>query len=318
TLLRTRARRQVRCEDRDAIVLRLPYRPPFDGEGLIGFLGRRAVPGVEEVHDGAYRRSLRLPHGCGTVEVHPQEGHVLAGFRLEDPRDLSAAMQRTRALLDLDSDPSSVADALGGDPLLGALVRRNPGRRVPGAVDGHELAIRALLGQQVSLRAAATLAGRLTAQLGEPLERPLGRVTRLFPTAAALAGEDLEGLAMPASRRRALGALCSALAGDHLAIDVGADRGEARARLLELPGIGPWTAEYIAMRALRDPDAFLPGDLGVRHALERLGVDGRPGPAERIARRWRPYRAYAVQHLWGSLEQPRPRAAATSSALLVA
>ncbi|MGO9488258.1 MAG: bifunctional transcriptional activator/DNA repair enzyme AdaA, partial [Solirubrobacteraceae bacterium] len=116
TVLRTRARRQGRCEDRDAIVLRLPYRPPFDGEGLIGFLARRAVPGVEEVHEGAYRRSLRLPHACGTVELRPQEGHVLAGFRLEDPRDLSAALQRTRGLLDLDSDPSSVADALGGDP----------------------------------------------------------------------------------------------------------------------------------------------------------------------------------------------------------
>ncbi len=300
--LRARARRQGRAQDAGAIRLRLPYRAPLDGEGLITFLARRAVPGVEEVRDGAYRRSLRLPHSSGTVELRPADGHVLASFRLLDARDLAAAVQRTRALLDLDSDPRGVAEALGDDPLLGALVRRVPGLRVPGAVDGHELAVRALLGQQISLSAAATLAARLAALLGEPLEHPLGGVTRLFPSSAALAEADLEGLPMPATRRRALGALAVSLAGAEMAIDAGADRGEARRRLLELPGIGPWTAEYIAMRALRDPDAFLPGDLGVRHALQRLGADGHPLAVGRLARRWRPYRAYAVAHLWASLD----------------
>jgi AraC family transcriptional regulator of adaptative response / DNA-3-methyladenine glycosylase II len=235
------------------------------------------------------------------VELRPADGHVHARYRLTDVRDLGAAVQRSRALLDLDSDPHSVAAALSGEPLLGALVRRTPGRRVPGAVDGHELAVRAVLGQQVSLRGASTLAGRLVAEHGELLERPLGAITHVFPSADALTGADPAKLALPVARRRALLALVDALANAELVIDAGADRGDARRRLLALPGIGPWTAEYIAMRALRDPDAFLPTDLGVRRALERLGHDGRPAAATALAEHWRPYRAYAVQHLWASL-----------------
>jgi AraC family transcriptional regulator, regulatory protein of adaptative response / DNA-3-methyladenine glycosylase II len=210
-------------------------------------------------------------------------------------------MQRSRALLDLDSDPLSVAEALGGDALLGPLVRSAPGRRVAGHVDGHELAVRAVLGQQVSVGGARTLAGRLVSEYGQPLERPIGAVTHLFPQVETLAAADPERLAMPTARRRALLGLARALAGGDLTLDAGADRGETRKRLLELPGIGPWTTEYIAMRAMRDPDAFLPSDLGVRHALEQLGHDGRPAAAERLAERWRPYRAYALQHLWASL-----------------
>jgi len=299
--LRTRARRHGRPEDSGALSLRLPYRAPLDAHGLIAFLGLRAVAGVEQVHDGAYRRSLRLPHGTGVVELRPADGHVHARFWLADLRDLGAAMQRSRALLDLDSDPGSVADVLGAERLLGRLVRKAPGRRVPGAVDGHELAVRAVLGQQVSVRGASTLAGRLVAQCGEQLERPLGAVTHVFPSADALAHADPAKLAMPAARRRALLALVTALARGELAIDAGVDRADARRQLLALPGIGRWTADYIAMRALRDPDAFLPSDLGVRHALERLGRDAQPAAATMLAERWRPYRAYAVQHLWASL-----------------
>jgi AraC family transcriptional regulator of adaptative response / DNA-3-methyladenine glycosylase II len=179
-----------------------------------------------------------------------------------------------------------------------------PGRRVPGTVDGHELAVRAVLGQQVSLQGARTLAGRLVAGYGEALARPLGAVTNVFPPAEVLAGVDPEELAMPAGRRRGLLALATALAGEELTIDAGADRGDARRQLLELPGIGRWTAEYIAMRALRDPDAFISSDLGVRRALERLGRDASPKSAEALAERWRPYRSYAVQHLWASLGAP--------------
>ena len=299
--LRARARRHGRPEDSGALSLRLPYRAPLDADGLVAFLGSRAVAGVEEVLDGAYRRSLRLPHGAGVVELRPADGHVHARYWLADLRDLGAAMQRSRALLDLDSDPSSVADVLGRDPVLGRLVRGAPGRRVPGAVDGHELAVRAVLGQQVSVRGASTLAGRLVAQHGEKLERPLGGVTHVFPTADALADADPAQLAMPVARRRALLALVTALAGGELVIDTGADRAHARSQLTALPGIGPWTADYIAMRALRDPDAFLPSDLGVRHALEQLGQSGQVADAIALAERWRPYRAYAVQHLWASL-----------------
>ena len=303
--LRTRARRHGRAEQSGTIALRLPYRAPLDGEGLISFLGLRAVAGVEAVVDGAYRRSLCLPHGAGTVELRPVDGHVLARFWLEDLRDLAAAVQRSRTLLDLDSDPYAVAEALGDDPLLGPLVRAAPGRRVVGHVDGHELAIRAVLGQQVSLAGAATLAGRLVAAYGQPLDRPLGTVTHVFPSAEALAAVDPAQLGMPGARRDALLGVARALADGGLVLDAGADRDEARRRLLALPGIGPWTADYIAMRALRDPDAFLPSDLGVRHALEQLGEDGRPAAAERLGERWRPYRAYAVQHLWASLATGR-------------
>jgi AraC family transcriptional regulator, regulatory protein of adaptative response / DNA-3-methyladenine glycosylase II len=299
--LRSRARRHGRAQDSGAITLLLPYRAPLQADGLIAFLGLRAVPGVEELDDGVYRRSLRLPHGTGTVELRPEDGHILARYRLADLRDLAAAMQRSRALLDLDSDPHAVSSALGSDALLGALVRAAPGRRVAGHVDAHELAVRAVLGQQVSLAGARTLAGRLVAGYGERLERPLGGVTHVFPSAQALVGADPEGLAMPTARRRALLGLAAALAREELVLDAGADREEALGRLRSLPGIGPWTAAYVAMRALRDPDAYLPTDLGVRHALEQLGHDGRPAAAERVAERWRPYRAYAVQYLWASL-----------------
>jgi AraC family transcriptional regulator, regulatory protein of adaptative response / DNA-3-methyladenine glycosylase II len=309
--LRTRMRRADRLGDSAALRLRLPYRAPLDGDGLIAFLGLRVVPGVEEVLDGAYRRSLRLPRGAGVIELRPADGYIDARYWLEDLRDLAAAIQRSRTLLDLDSDPQSVLDALGGDELIGKLVQQAPGRRVAGHVDGHELAVRAVLGQQVSLRGAATLAGRLVSEHGEKLERPLGQVTHLFPSADAIAALDPRKLAMPQTRARALLGLAAALAGGEIALDSGAERGRTRRDLLALAGIGPWTAEYIAMRALRDPDAFMPSDLGVRHALEQLGCDGRPAAASALAERWRPYRAYAVQHLWASLD-PHGRAAQTS------
>jgi AraC family transcriptional regulator of adaptative response / DNA-3-methyladenine glycosylase II len=312
--LRTRARRREHIKDSGSIVLRLPYRAPLDAHGLLAFLALRAVPGVEEALDGAYRRSLRLPHGCGIVELRPLDGHVQARYWLDDLRDLAAAMQRSRALLDLDSDPCAVVQSLGADPLLAPLVEAAPGRRVPGHVDAHELAVRAVLGQQVSLGGAATLASRLVSDYGEELEHPLGAVTHVFPSVSALAAADPERLAMPVARRRALLGLCAALADGELTLDAGADRLQARRRMLALPGIGPWTADYIAMRALRDPDAFLASDLGVRHALEALGLDGRPTAAIQLAERWRPYRAYAVQHLWAQLAVLRQARRRTTTA----
>jgi len=299
--LRARSSMHGRRQDSGALALRLPFRSPLDAASLVAFLGRRAVPGIEEAYDGAYRRSLRLPHGCGAVELRPGEGCIHARYWLADLRDLGAAVRRSRALFDLDSDPDSVTDILCAEPLLGPLVRASPGLRVAGVVDGHELAVRAVLGQQVSLRAAATLAARLVAQYGEELQRPLGAVTHLFPSAEALSEADPARLTMPAGRRRGLLALAGAIAHGELVLDAGADRAEARRGLLALPGVGPWTAEYVAMRALRDPDAFLASDLGVRHALQQLGQSGKPGAAQALAERWRPYRAYAVQHLWASL-----------------
>ncbi len=289
----------------NAITLELAYRDPFDAGGLLEFLARRAVPHIEEVADGVYRRSLRLPRGAAGVELEPTDGHVRARFRLGDVRDLAIAVDRSRMLLDLDSDPQTVLEALGPDPVIGSLVRAVPGRRVPGHMDPHELAMRAVLGQQVSVPGAVTLTRRLVEEYGERLERPLGSVTHLFPTAEAMAEADPTRLPMPRSRGRALIALATALVSGELLLGPGADRSKARRQLRSLPGIGPWTAEYVAMRALGDPDAFLPGDLGVKRALQRLGQDGRPAMAAALAERWRPYRSYALQHLWGTLASAR-------------
>lgn len=277
----------------------------MDTEGVIAYLARRAIRGIEEVLDGAYRRSLRLRNGAGIVELAPGGADFIrARYWLDQPDDIAAAVERSRVLFDLNADPKAVFDALEADSLIGALIRATPGRRVPGHVDPDEIAFRAVLGQQVSLAGAATLAGRLVADYGEPLNRPLSSVTHLFPTAAAIARADPQRLAMPASRRRALLGLAGALASGRVVLGSAVNRAETRARLLELPGIGPWTADYIALRALRDPDAFLASDLGVRRALERLGEDGRPASAEKLAENWRPYRAYALIQLWATLANP--------------
>ncbi|HYV14864.1 MAG TPA: AlkA N-terminal domain-containing protein [Conexibacter sp.] len=286
--------------------LRLRYRAPLDAPGLLGFLGTRAVPGVEAIDGDAYRRVLTLPHGLGIAELAPATDgdHIRCTLRLADLRDLAAAVQRCRRLLDLDADPVAVAEVLGADPLLAALVahgRAGWGLRVPGAVDGAELAVRAVLGQQISVAGARTLAGRLTTALGEPLPAPDGTLTHAFPTAAALAAADPTALPLTRARAFSLVTLCGALAGGDLTLDPGADRAATRERLLTLPGIGPWTIEYVAMRALGDPDAFPATDLGIRKAVEQLGHHD-DGPAvTALAERWRPWRAYAVQHLWASL-----------------
>jgi AraC family transcriptional regulator, regulatory protein of adaptative response / DNA-3-methyladenine glycosylase II len=255
------------------------------------------VPGIEEVVAGVYRRSLRLPRGAGVVELSLAADQVEARYWLDDEADRAEAIRRSQAMLDLGHDPRPVLTTLGGDDLIGALVRAAPGRRVPGTPDPPELAVRAILGQQISVAGAATLSGRLAEEYGERLLRPVGSVTHLFPSSTALAEAEPDRLTMPAARRQALRALTGALASGELALRDGMDPDDARRRLLALPGVGPWTAEYVAMRALRDPDAFLPTDLGVRRALTRLGQDGSPAAATRLAERWRPYRAYAFQYL---------------------
>ena len=286
-----------------AVEVRLPYRAPCDVAGLVRFFSARAVPGVEEVDGDVYVRSIWLPGGSGVIALRPGAGgsddDVDTKLWLQRPDDLDAAVATARRLLDLDTDPAPIVDVLGNDELIGKIVHSAPGRRVPGHTGADEIAIRAVLGQQVSLAGAATLAARLVNAYGEPLEQPIGSVTHLFPSAAALAEADPEQLAMPWSRRRALIGIAKALADGDPVLDTGVmAQDEIERRLLALPGIGPWTVAYIAMRALGDADAFMPTDLGVRHGLERLGQDGRPSSADRIAERWRPYRAYATQHLW--------------------
>ena len=260
--------------------LRLAYRAPIDAERMLGFLAARAIPGVEVVQDGRYRRTIQLPNGTGILSLGPLvpspaqrgPGSVDCELQLEDLRDLTAAVQRCRRLLDLDADPEAVTGYLSADPVLGPLALAHPGRRSPGHTCGNELALRAVLGQQVSVAAARRLGARLVAGYGKPLSRPEGPLTHCFPTAETLAAADPATLPMPRSRALALTGLAAALASGELSLDPGAERDRAEAVLLALPGIGPWTASYIRMRALSDPDAFLPTDVGVLDALTRLGA----------------------------------------------
>jgi AraC family transcriptional regulator of adaptative response / DNA-3-methyladenine glycosylase II len=293
-----------------SLQLRLAVREPFDGASLLEFLAARAVPGVEHVADGVYTRSLRLPHGTAVVALEPTPTVVHARLSIGDLRDVTAAVERCRRLLDLDADPQAVHAALTPDPVVGARVRARPGLRVPGHVDGAELAVRAVLGQQISVTRARTLAARLVDEYGEPLPTPVDGVARLFPSARTLAGVDPQGLPLPRARGRALVALCEMLASGDLALDRSADRGATRAALLAVPGIGPWTAEYIAMRALGDPDVMLETDVGVRNACRDLGVD--PGEIGPVARAWRPWRSYALMYLWSG-EAERASAASGRS-----
>ncbi|HZM39210.1 MAG TPA: AlkA N-terminal domain-containing protein [Acidimicrobiales bacterium] len=274
--------------------LRLDYRPPLWPHSLFGHLVATAVPGVEEWRDGAFRRTLRLPSGPGIVALTPHEDpyadHVTCRLHVADEADVPVAVAACRWLLDLDADPEVIGAVLAADPVLAPLVAAAPGRRVPRTVDRAEMALRVVLGQQVSVTAAGTLAARLAVAAGEPVDDPEGGLTRLFPTPAAIAAVDPAVLAMPASRRTAVLTLARTLA----------DGTEALGTLAGLPGIGPWTRSLIAMRALGDPDAFAPTDLGVRLAARAAGLPATPAALVKRAEPWRPWRAYAVQYLWGT------------------
>lgn len=284
--------------------LKLPFRAPLNPDNLFGHLAATAVPGVEEWRDGAYRRTLRLPYGHGIVALSPQTDHIACRLTLSDMRDLPVAISRCRRMLDLDADPVAVDDQLRTDPLLAPLVDKAPGRRVPRTVDEAEFAVRAVLGQQVSTAAARTHAARLVAAHGEPVEDPEGGLTHLFPAPESLAAVDPESLAMPRSRRTTFTTLVGRLADRTLHLGVESDWEESRARLLALPGFGPWTVDVIAMRALGDPDAFLPTDLGIRRAAQELGLPSTPAALTARAAAWRPWRAYAVQYLWATDGHP--------------
>lgn len=287
-----------------ALNLRLPFRAPLNPDNLFGHLAATAVPGVEEWRDGAYRRTLRLPYGHGIAALTPKPDHIACRLTLSDLRDLPVAISRCRRMLDLDADPVAVDEQLCTDPVLAPLVAKGPGRRVPRTVDEAEFAVRAVLGQQVSTAAARTHAARLVTAHGDPVDDPEGGLTHLFPTPGALAALDPESLAMPRTRRATFTTLVEQLADGKLHLGVESDWPEARARLLALPGFGPWTVDVIAMRALGDPDAFLPTDLGIRRAAQELGLPSTPAALTARAAAWRPWRAYAVQYLWATDSHP--------------
>ncbi|HEY1831146.1 MAG TPA: AlkA N-terminal domain-containing protein [Acidimicrobiales bacterium] len=297
------------------IRLRLPARRPFSADSVLPFLGLRAVTGIEALDGSSYRRSMRLPHGYGVVTLAPDDldqsatAFVNAELVLSDLRDLTTAVARCRQMLDLDADPVAVFDALCHDPMVGPLVLAQPGRRVPGTADGFELAVRAIIGQQVSVAGARTVVGRLVEAAGDELPESDGVITHLFPTPAALADladQRPESFPMPSARRNALAALARAVESGDVIIDPGADPVELRASLIRLPGIGSWTAEYVAMRALRDPDAFMPTDLGIRRAAAALGLPDDPARLAELTEGWRPWRSYAMAHLWAMPTPPTP------------
>jgi AraC family transcriptional regulator of adaptative response / DNA-3-methyladenine glycosylase II len=266
----------------------LPTAQPFDGATVLAFLAARAIAGVEEVRDGHYRRTLALPHGAAILMLTPRADGVEADLTLDDPRDEAEAIRRTRALFGLDADPDAMLAGLGTDPQLGPLVRARPGLRVPGAVDGFELAVRAVLGQQVSVAAARVLAGRITTAVGTPMACPDGALSHRFPTPAQIVAAPDAAFPMPRSRIRTLRGLATAAP----ALVVPADA----AALGDLWGIGPWTVGYVALR-LGDPDVFLPGDVAVQRALRGLGASVEDADA------WTPWRSFAVLHLWASLAE---------------
>lgn len=305
TALRSRARsRRVRDDavGTGVMSLRLPTRSPFAYEGLFGHLAASAVPGVEEVRGGTYRRTLRLPYGNGIVSLSPHPDHVRCRLILDDFRDLSTATARCRRLLDLDADPEAIVDALSTDENLTALIAKAPGQRIPRTVDEHELAVRVVLGQQVSMAAARTHSGRIVRAYGNAIDDPEGCLTHIFPSVEQIADVDPRHLAFPAARQRSLGALVSALAAGTVSLDPGCDWNIAREQLRALPGIGPWTAEMIAMRGLGDPDAFPATDLGVRMAADAVELPSALRLLTEHSSRWRPWRSYATQHLWTALD----------------
>ncbi len=292
------------AEPLDAIALDLPFRPPLAWNALLGFLAPRSTRGVEAVADGCYERTVELGALRGWVRVAPSprgnalRAHISASLA---PALLPVAA-KLRALFDLAADPARIEPQLAADPVLRAFVAARPGLRVPGAFDGFELLARAILGQQVSVAAATTFAARLGERFGEPLETPLAALTRLTPGAARIASARVDSIAaigLTRPRAESLRAAARACAEGVLDLAPGADPERTRDALLALPGIGPWTADYVLMRAVAWPDAFPHGDLGLRRAL---GIDDARAVLAR-AEAWRPWRAYGALHLWTSLSK---------------
>ncbi|WP_375385394.1 DNA-3-methyladenine glycosylase 2 family protein [uncultured Microbacterium sp.] len=281
-----------------AIDLVLPHRGPLDAEGLFAWMAARAIPGVETATPSSFARMLRLPGGPAWFRLRlDQAGRVRLSARLPHLGDLTTLVSRARRLFDLDADPIAVDEALAQHPELALLVGAVPGIRVPGAADPHEMLIRAMIGQQITVAAARTALTRLTDELGETVEGSDGD-DRLFPTMAAIAERGHEVLRGPAARIRAVTGAAAALADGSLTLTTGDDGADQRAALLALPGVGPWTADYVRMRVLGDPDVFLPGDVAVRAGAAATGIPSAPTTLTAWAARTAPWRSYLTAHLW--------------------
>lgn len=310
---RLRERRRRRGDGAGAtggLRVQLAYRPPLDWGAMTRYLAARAVPGVEAVDERSYRRTIEWDGTGGVLELTPDPGrsHLVLTVELSQLGGLIHVVEQARRIFDLGADPAAIAGALGHDPTLAHLVADRPGMRVPGAWDPYEVGVRAVLGQQISVAAATARAGRLAANLGEPIETGDGALARLFPPPEVLAGADLGGLGLPAPRAEAVRAFAAAVASGDLVLDGSRGLAPLAVRLQEIRGIGPWTAQYIAMRACGEPDAFPAEDLGLRRAAGNGAGPVAPAELEARAEAWRPWRAYAAMHLWmsGSGETTAP------------
>lgn len=300
----SRVRRELRSaqgvmNDGHSFTLQLSYRPPFDWDGLLSFLAARAMEGVEHIENGTYSRSVRLAGRTGWVRLRhaPDRNSLFADVTHSLTPVLPALLGRLRNMFDLAARPDIISAHLGLDPFLAGRVHANPGLRVPGAFDGFELAVRAILGQQISVRAATTLAGRFAEAFGDPFETSRDQLGRLAPMperVAAARPEELTALGIPQSRATSIISLSRAVSEGRLSLESGADADETIVALVALPGIGAWTAHYIAMRALRWPDAFPKEDLVVRKMLGGVTAVR----ADVLSQPWRPWRSYATLHLW--------------------
>ncbi len=302
-----RAKRSGRRPAGEWIEVRLPFRPPLHVGHLFTWLALHAVDGIESVDwtDGPlYRRSMLLPGGPCIVEVRPGPESMHARFRLAAIGDLQVAIQRTRRLLDLDSDPGVIDPALAADVALETLVSRRPGIRLPGEVDGCDAAIRAVIHQQVSVASARAVCSRLVRAHGTPLEHPVGAISHVFPTAEIWASLDPEQLGLPKSRAATLVRVAEAIDDGTVDLSPSADRAAASRQLLAVKGIGPWTTAVISMKALGDPDVFAEGDLALRRVAAELGLPSEAADLGGAATRWRPWRSYAMHHLWADYLAP--------------
>jgi AraC family transcriptional regulator of adaptative response / DNA-3-methyladenine glycosylase II len=301
TQIRRLAPKSVK-QPENAYVFRLDFRPPYNWKRLLEFLAARATPGVEAVESGGYRRSISLhgSHGFLEVRLDAQRNELAACVQFDDPRSLLYIIERARAMFDLNADWSVIAKTLRADPALARPVKAEAGLRVPGCWNGFELTVRAILGQQVSVKGATTLAGRIAEAFGERFS-PTDGLRRLFPTAEVLAGADLTRIGLTSARAQTVRSFARAICDRRIRFEGVLDFGALRAQLCEIPGIGKWTAEYVAMRALGDPDAFPAGDL---HLLRKAGARTQR-ELERQSESWRPWRAYATMLLWqGFRDEP--------------
>lgn len=304
--LRARRRRSPGPDTPGAIDLVLPHRGPFDAEGLFAWMTARAITGVESATATSFARTLRLPGGPVWFELRLDEvGRVRLRARLTHLGDLSTLVTRARRLFDLDADPIAVDEALARHPEIAPLVARVPGIRVPGAADPHEMLIRAMVGQQITVSAARTALTALTDALGEPTGDASGPL--LFPTMSAIAERGHEVLRGPAARTRAIMRAAAALADGSLSLGPGDEAEDQRAALLAMPGIGPWTADYVRMRVTGDTDVFLPGDVAVRSGAAAVGLPAEARALEQWATRTAPWRSYLTAHLWRAVPPRAPR-----------